>query len=93
LIIIKRISQLRSAVKKAKQDGKRVAFVPTMGNLHDGHLDLVRRAKQDADYVIVSIYVNPLQFGEGDSYLVWFVLRRAQTNSFSWRYNCGCKVV
>ncbi len=64
--IIKRISQLRAAVKGAKQANKRVAFVPTMGNLHQGHLDLVKRAKLDGDFVIVSIYVNPLQFGDNE---------------------------
>ena len=63
---IRRISLLRAAIKNAKQAGKRVAFVPTMGNLHQGHLDLVTRAKNDADFVVISIYVNPLQFGDNE---------------------------
>lgn len=54
--------QLRSAIYQDKLNGKRVAFVPTMGNLHEGHIQLVRRAKQVADVVVVSIFVNPLQF-------------------------------
>ncbi len=64
--IIKRVSQLRAAITGAKQAKKRVAFVPTMGNLHQGHLDLVKRAKLEGDFVVVSIYVNPLQFGENE---------------------------
>jgi len=63
---IKRVSQLRAAVANAKQAKKRVAFVPTMGNLHQGHLDLVERAKLEGDFVVVSIYVNPLQFGDNE---------------------------
>jgi pantoate--beta-alanine ligase len=60
------VKALRNAVKAAKQEGKKISFVPTMGNLHEGHLQLVRRAKAVSDFVVVSIYVNPLQFGAGE---------------------------
>ena len=63
---IKKISSLRAAIKAAKQEKKRVVFVPTMGNLHEGHLDLVQRAKKEGDFIVVSIYVNPMQFGENE---------------------------
>jgi pantoate--beta-alanine ligase len=56
-------ASLRAALSSGKRAGKTVAFVPTMGNLHDGHLRLVQRAKQHADIVVVSIFVNPLQVG------------------------------
>lgn len=58
--------QLRAALGIDRSKGKTIAFVPTMGNLHEGHIQLVRKAKQVADVVVVSIFVNPLQFGATD---------------------------
>jgi pantoate--beta-alanine ligase len=59
-------AQLQSALARFRANGQRVAFVPTMGNLHEGHLELVRRARKLCDVVVVSIFVNPLQFGPNE---------------------------
>jgi pantoate--beta-alanine ligase len=58
--------QLKSTIRSWKEQGQIVAFVPTMGNLHDGHLHLIKAAKQRADRVVVSIFVNPMQFGKNE---------------------------
>jgi pantoate--beta-alanine ligase len=62
------IVELRNTVKTWRMAGAHIAFVPTMGNLHVGHLKLVEEAKKSADKVIVSIFVNPTQFGVGEDY-------------------------
>jgi len=66
--IIHNISELRQTVTAHKQAGKSIGFVPTMGNLHQGHLQLVELASTQADIVVCSIFVNPLQFGEGEDF-------------------------
>jgi pantoate--beta-alanine ligase len=63
---VKTVRELRAAVAQARAEGKQVGFVPTMGNLHAGHAALVEKAAQRVDFVVASIFVNPLQFGAGE---------------------------
>ena len=64
--ILTNIDALRGQIRQWRQQGESIAFVPTMGNLHNGHLRLVDVAKSRADRVIVSIFVNPMQFGKNE---------------------------
>lgn len=66
MITTESISAIREQVRHWRMQGKSVAFVPTMGNLHLGHLTLIKEAKSHADHVVASIFVNPMQFGASE---------------------------
>lgn len=66
--IIENLPELRREIAAWKQAGQRVAFVPTMGNLHDGHYSLIALARQHADRVVASVFVNPTQFGPNEDF-------------------------
>ncbi len=68
MIVVERVAGLRAQVQRWRAAGERVAFVPTMGNLHAGHLQLVREAQRYAPRVAVSIFVNPMQFGANEDF-------------------------
>jgi pantoate--beta-alanine ligase len=66
VLVVETIAQLREQLAAARQSGRRIGLVPTMGALHEGHASLIRQARSGADVVVVSIFVNPIQFDRED---------------------------
>ncbi len=68
MIIVKQIKSMSRWVKAQKNKGRTIGFVPTMGYIHEGHISLARKAKKDCDKVVMSIFVNPIQFGPKEDF-------------------------
>ncbi|MBD3264567.1 MAG: pantoate--beta-alanine ligase, partial [Candidatus Omnitrophica bacterium] len=68
MIVATSIKKAKVAVRKAREQKKKIGFIPTMGALHQGHLRLINDARKYSDFIVVSIFINPLQFGPGEDY-------------------------
>lgn len=68
MLVKENIREIQSYMKDIKKQGKTIGIVPTMGALHQGHISLIKKAKENCDFVFVSIFVNPIQFGVGEDF-------------------------
>ena len=66
--VITTINEMQSIVKQHQREGKTIGFVPTMGALHDGHLTMMKQSVSENDLTVISIFVNPLQFGPNEDF-------------------------
>ena len=90
LPIVRTVAELRARVRGWRAEGERVGLVPTMGALHEGHLSLVRRAKESAGRVAASIFVNPTQFAPGEDFAAY---PRDETRDAELLASVGCDLL
>ena len=68
MLLVEKISEMQAISASLKRENKKIAVVPTMGYLHDGHLNLIKKAKSSSDIVITTLFVNPLQFAPNEDF-------------------------